>query len=59
MSTVIAYSCTYKLTAYAKLGRAVHWYVQGLWQHIQFKEEMPCLTWWKEKSPVFMLNNLY
>ena len=37
----IAYFCTCKLTANAKLGEALHRYVQGLWQHTEFKEEMP------------------
>ena len=40
MYTVIAYFCTCKLTAYANLGEALH---QGLWQHTEFKEEMPRL----------------
>ena len=37
MYTIIAYFC--KLTAYAKLGEALHQYVKGLWQHTELKKK--------------------
>ena len=43
-----------QIAANAKLGEALHRYIQGLWEQTEFKDEMSVLIQWKEKSPVFL-----